>query len=690
MFATRDRLPIQAVVAVASSAMLLFALEPFVGKVLLPLLGGAPAVWNSCVMVFQGLLLLGYWYSVGLSRVTRVRTAMLWHAGAVAISIVLWPMLVRALWAEPAAGWAPVAWIVAVTCTAVGLPFIILSSTSPLLQVWLARTSTRPLTVHRLYAASNVASVAGLIVYVAVLDPFVGLARQSLVLLIAYAVAMAVTLTFMWNRGEALPPTVAHERAETMAASRPVLRWLMMSFAASLGLYAVNTYITTDIASFPLLWCIPLAVFLLAFAFGFTRLAEGRAHMVRSVSVVLIAGALVSVVWFAEDTATWFDLGISLAGLAGLVVGLSGELARLRPADADLPWYYSVIGLGGVLAGLMSVLLLPWLWSAMPLNVMPMTGAVPEHPAALALALALIAGLSARRTGLILVGMLACVVGLAAVRERTTAAQQDYVFAARNFFGTIRVQYDAPLTAYRLWHGTTIHGVQPLERADDVGASYYGPASPIGRLLQHLAPRRVLVVGLGVGTLAAYAKSGDHYTFLEIDPLVVRIAGDDRWFSYLTSARTRGAAIEIQVGDGRLLAARLPDWHFDVIVLDAFASDSVPVHLMTVEALDLFRRKLDVSGMLVLNITNRYFDFAPVLVGAAQALRSGWALGHHDVADPYEFDSSWFVMSPLRSAAFGAGLADGTWRREGVEAMAPWTDNHATVFASLRLWNEVP
>jgi SAM-dependent methyltransferase len=675
---------------VASSATLLFALEPFVGKVLLPRLGGAPAVWNTCVMVFQGLLLAGYWYSVVLSRVTSVRMAMLWHAGAVAVSIVAWPLSVRALWAEPGPGWPPVAWIAVVTCLAIGLPFIILSSTSPLLQVWLARASDRPLKVHRLYATANVASVGGLLVYLAVLEPFVGLAQQAILLLVAYAVAMAITLTFMWNQREAAASAVAAEQDGTTTVARGSwLRWLIVSFGASLGLYAVNTYITTDIASFPLLWCIPLTIFLLAFAFGFSRVAEARPRLVRMLSAGLVAGALASAVWFAEETATWIDLVIALAGLAGLVVCLSAELARLRPAYSVLPSYYSVIGLGGVFAGLTSVLLLPWVWSAVPVNVMPMTGPVPEYPAALALGLALIAGLSATRTGLLLAATVAGVVGLGAFRA-PTAAQEDHVFEARNFFGTIRVQYDAALSAFRLWHGTTIHGMQPLERGADAGASYYGPASPIGRVLERLAPRRVLVIGLGIGTLAAYAKSGDHYTFVEIDPLVVRIADDQRWFSYLSAARARGATLEIQVGDGRLLAARLPDRHFNVIVLDAFASDSVPVHLMTAEALDLFRRKLDDGGLLALHITNRYFDFAPVLVGAAKALGVEWAVADHEVTDPYEFASSWFVISPLRSAAFRAGLSDGTWQREGVEAASPWTDNHANVFAALTLWHEVP
>jgi SAM-dependent methyltransferase len=501
---------------------------------------------------------------------------------------------------------------------------------------------------------------------------------------------MAITFTVMWNQLEAAA-AAAPEADGTMRVVRGSwLRWLIVSFAASLGLYAVNTYITTDIASFPLLWCVPLAIFLLAFAFGFSRVAEAWPRLVRAVSAGLVASALAFAVWFAEDTtATWIDLVIALAGLGGLVICLSAELARLRPADPVLPSYYSVIGVGGVLAGLTSVLLLPWLWSAVPLDVMPMTGAVPEYPASLVLGLALIVGMSATRTGVLLAVTLASVVGMGALRA-PTAAQEDHVFEARNFFGTIRVQYDAALSAFRLWHGTTIHGVQPLERAADVGASYYGPASPIARVLQHLAPRRVLVIGLGIGTLAAYARSGDHYTFVEIDPLVVRIAEDQRWFSYLSAARMRGATLDIQVGDGRLLAARLPDRHFDVIVLDAFASDSVPVHLMTVEALDLFRRKLDGGGLLALNITNRYFDFAPVLVGAAQALGVDWALSHSEVTDPYEFDSSWFAISPLRSAALRAGLSDATWQRKGVEASPPWTDNHANVLAALTLWHKVP
>ncbi|HXG88502.1 MAG TPA: fused MFS/spermidine synthase [Vicinamibacterales bacterium] len=678
------RLPAGAIVAVASSAVLLFALEPFVAKVLLPRMGGSPATWNTCVMVFQALLLAGYWYSALLARVDDLKRAIQSHIALVTISIVAWPFSTRLLWSDPPVGWPAVVWIATATAAAVGLPFILLSATSPLIQVWLARTAPHR-NVHRLYAVSSAASVGGLVGYVAVIEPWVGVARQSLLLLVAYTLAMLVTLAFAWTLTEAAPAAVATAttlEARGPKAWRPIF-WLALATAASGTLYAVNTYVTTDIAAFPLLWVIPLALFLLAFAYGYSRFAERHLDALLGVALLVVGAALVNSLWFTAMVPTWFDLALALCALTMAVAGLAAELARTRPAADHLPAYYSIICIGGVLAGVLSVVVLPWAWSTLA-ALATSAGAIPEYPVALWLALALIAGSRGdRRSRLFVVVVAAMVIVAVVVPARTSRA--TILFEARNFFGTVRVQHDAQLNARVFRHGTTVHGLQRLDHPD-APAGYYHRDSPIGLLIAATTPRRVLVLGLGVGTLAAYAQPGDRYTFLEIDPLVARIADDPRWFSHVSAARSKGVTVDVQIGDARLLAARFPDQSFDLIVMDAFASDSVPVHLLTLEALDLYRRKLTPAGAIAINVSNRFFDFVPVLVGAAEARRFGWAVAEREGLHPTEFSSSWFVLTATRSGALAAGLHGDDWQRTGIAPRTPWTDDRANLLGALRLW----
>jgi hypothetical protein len=524
------RIPLAATLAVGASAGVLFALEPFAGKVLLPRLGGSPSVWNSCVMVFQILLLVGYGYSVLLVRARDVRRAVRFHTALVAVSILAWPLAVRALWMDPRPGWPPVAWVAMTTLAGVGLPFALLSATSPLLQVWLARTASAPLNVHWLYAASNIASAVGLVAYVGVLEPFIGVSRQSAVLGLAYAAAMIVALGVARQACEpttspASPsPPALEDTRETGEAPSPTGRrsqapWIAISFSASLCLYAVNTYIATDVASFPWLWCFPLGVFLLGFAAGFSAwAARARVWLIRLAQFAVLA-ALAQLVWVEDSRTVWVGLLTPILALAALVTALAAELAHRRPPENQLAGYYTWIGLGGVLAGITSVVVLPWVSSSVSVPPVPglsmlrpafrwlsplfLTETVPEYTAALLFASwSLSSGKSTRTAwrfalivsmaiGIAVVGVrfvfpdgstnqlwgtvvfaVACAaigasrgtrlaaasLSLAMVGGLASLPETETIFQARNFFGTSRVQREADGT-HRLKHGTTLHGL---------------------------------------------------------------------------------------------------------------------------------------------------------------------------------------------------------------------------------------
>ena len=753
------RIPLVATLAVGASAALLFAIEPFTGKVLLPRLGGSPSVWNSCVMVFQILLLAGYGYSALLVRVTDVRKAVAVHAALVLLSIAVWPLAVRALWLTPSPGWSPVLWVVVTTLAGIGLPFALLSATSPLLQVWLARASAVPLNVHRLYAASNLASVAGLAAYVGVLEPFVGVTRQSSVIWVGYASAMALALTVaMRVRGSRLSAhdVAARPGADTEPDATPPAQaagisararvsWIALSFAASLCLYAVNTYISTDVASFPLLWCLPLGVFLSGFAVGFSAAGAYLRIWLTRVAKLAAVAAIAHLVWIEDARTVWAGLLAPLVALTFLVTALAAELAHRRPREDRLAGYYAWVGLGGVIAGVASVVVLPWAWSSVSLASVPLlsnvitalrtlspvllTDSVPEYAAALLLATWLLSsGKSERDFWRVAIGvsiailitvagirflpdggsnnqrwaliatavasafavgsrgarLVAASVALAMVGSIVQPPENETMFEARNFFGTSRVQRDSN-HEHRLKHGTTLHGIQPAPPDQDAPASYYGASSPLGQLVAKLHPTKVIAVGLGVGTVAAYGQAGDHYRFVEINPLVEEIATNPEWFSYISAARHRGVTVDIDIGDGRLAVEAMPDGVWDLIVVDAFSSDAIPVHLLSIEAVQMFRRKLSARGILAFHISNRFFDLAPVLAAAAARAGMPWTVQSGEGISTTEYRSTWVMLAGSEASARDAGLTGGDWPQP-TKAKAPWTDDWANVLGTMRSW----
>ena len=462
----------------------------------------------------------------------------------------------------------------------------------------------------------------------------------------------------------------------------PVL-WFVLSFAASLCLFSVNTYLATDVASFPLLFAVPLAIFLLGFALGFSAWAE-RAGRWLSVFAMGAAGAAL---WYLLRVATpatnVFDLPLPLLALAGLVAALSARLAATRPHDDGLPVFYTIIGAGGVAAGVVSVILLPWGWTRLtaPMHdwtLMLVNSTVPEYPMALLLGLWLVARGWPMK--------LLAAVALVAV---CTTTQPSYgsvrLFEARNFYGTLRVLREAITSSTRLKNGTTLHGFE-VTGGSGQATSYYHPSSPIGQIITRLMPRHVMAMGLGVGTLAAYAQRGDQYTFLEINPLVEEIASRSGYFSYLRRARQRGAEIDVLLGDGRMLAATLPDQHWDLIVLDAFASDSIPVHLLTLDALREYGGKVTPHGVIAVHVSNRFFDLGPMVAAAAEAMGWRWAIQSRTQEEIDESSSTWMMLVRDDSTAAGLGLNTEPWEHPAIPAgVAPWTDDWANLLGRLKV-----
>ena len=714
-------------------AALLFSVQPMVAKMVLPLLGGSPEVWNTCMAFYQAALLAGYAYAhlVTIRLGLRVQSAL--HLTLLILAFLLLPIGIpegstRAL--SPAAD--PTPWLLGTLLATVGLPFFAVAATAPLLQRWFAATG-HPAAAdpYFLYAASNLGSMLALLAYPLALEPSLNTRRQSefwaasFVLLIALTTACAATT---WSRhGAADLPTETDGRGDD--AERPGLRtwlgWVALAFVPSSLLLGVTTYLTTDIAAIPLLWVIPLALYLLTFILVFARrptLAHGAARAL-PVAVMLLLPALcaglVQPLWIPLHLLTFF--------LAALVC--HGALARRRPAARHLTAFYLVLSLGGVAGGVFNALVAPRVFDR-----------VAEYPLAIVLACAAWA-LAARPAGtaavrprdvallLVIFGLTAALVtdlggcaetalgplgvmidsGLLTLVGATYRARPlrfalgvgalllacglapgvdgRPLHKERSFFGVLRVTEVQPGNYHRLFHGSTLHGQQCLNRGRRrEPLSYFTRSGPIGDVFaafgrRPAGRRSVAIVGLGAGSLAAYAEPGSHWTFYELDPAVVRIARDPRYFTFLSDCR---AATTLVLGDARLRLRHAPEHGYDLIVLDAFSSDAPPVHLLTREAFRLYLRKLAPGGWLVFNISNRYLDLDPVL--GAQARDAGLTCRLRYDTKPTRAEkqqgkqaSIWAVMA-ARAADLGPLADHPNWKpprlRPGDTA---WTDDYASL-----------
>ncbi|MDH3319154.1 MAG: fused MFS/spermidine synthase [Betaproteobacteria bacterium] len=625
--------------SISASAFLLFLLQLITAKQILPWFGGAAAVWITCLVFFQAVLLLGYAYADWSSRRLTPKQQAVLHGLLLALSLALLPITPDASW-QPQAAADPVWRILALLAATIGLPYFLLSTTTPLLQSWFVRTyaAANP---YRLFALSNLASMLALLGYPSAIEPWFSTSAQAQAWSLAYAAFVALCAAAAWHSLRSIPPggipSADAPRHEAVAPGMQ-LRWAALAATGAFLLLAVTNHLTQNIAAAPLLWVLPLSIYLLTFILCFDR----RPWYRRNLFLGLLAVALCALAWRPADGAliskALFQIGLFSAGLFIACMFCHGELYRLRPAPRHLTRFYLMIALGGALGALLVGL-------AAPL-VFPGYCELDIGLAALA-ALGLYA-VRERALAIRCIGAGVLLFTLGSALHRFSAFAEDTVLMTRNFYGVLRVREQRdPANPERdrrlLLHGTVTHGDQlPHPRYRRALGTYYQTTSGIGRTLIALRRpgARVGVIGLGVGTLAAYGRPGDLYRFYEIDPAVVQIAR--REFSYLEDSF---AHVETVLGDARLQLEREPGQQFDVLAVDAFAGDAVPMHLITREALAVYLRHIRPGGVIAFHVSNDFLDLPAVVLQLAEARGLKAAHVFDDAESRGGFSSDWVLLT---------------------------------------------
>lgn len=725
------------VLAICAGSFLLFLVQPMVARMALPRLGGAPAVWNSAMLVYQALLLAGYAYAHALGRLTPRRQANV-HAVLFLLAATALPIGLFA--GEPAASISPALWVLWLIGGSIGPLFFVVAAQAPLLQRWFALTGRED--PYPLYAASNLGSFAGLIAYPLLVEPFLPLRAQSLLWSAGYALLffLVAHCAVKLPKPVLSPVEGGAAAAQVDPGERPgwrlMLQWLALAAVPSGLMLSTSLHLTTDIVAMPLLWVVPLGLYLLSFSVAFAARRSAAEAMVAIAPAFLLVGGATT---FIDATAFPLIVGVmTLSVLFVVAAALHGRLFDLRPATGQLTLFYLLMSVGGMLGGLFCALIAPLMfdWTY-------------EHPLLL-VAAALVLGRSplfgwsdslfGGRKGLWLTGLL-LIVGLLisltgegllipALKSDETKALCFMILLAlaivamgrrvpfaivlaclmlslggwyrlelsatpgamtRSYFGIymVRDREDQRL----LVHGTTVHGVQSLTPGRERDpASYYAPDSGVGIALRG-APAlfgpgaRVGVVGLGAGTLACYARPGQNWRFYEIDPAMVGIARDPSAFTFLSRCLPNA---DIVIGDARLTLAKVPAGSLNILVIDAFSSDAIPMHLLTREALALYTRLLSPRGIVLVHISNRFLDLRPVLAAAARADGLAAAERHYvpdrrDASRHYA-KSIWIAMA-RDPASLGrlTAMERARWKPIAVpHGFAPWTDDHGSILPLLK------
>jgi hypothetical protein len=666
-----------------ASAFLLFLVQPVIAKQILPWFGGSAAVWTTCLVFFQTALLAGYAYADAVVRRIGVRRQAMLHVALLAASLVALPIVPGVFW-KPTGTENPAALILGLLTTTLGLPYFLLSTTSPLLQAWFsARYPGR--NPYRLFALSNLASLLALLGYPFLIEPWLPTRTQALVWSIGYGVFVVLCATVAWrsglgpaHRAVAAPadPALERVRADPPSWLRSVL-WCSLAATGSVLLLAVTNHITQNIAAVPLLWIVPLTLYLLSFILCF---ADNRWYP-REALLPIAAATFAVMAWCLGDTRLTHELELQLAvfciGLFVACMFCHGELARQKPAPAYLTRFYLMVSLGGAIGAALVGIVAPLVLTAhfeLGLGLI-----------AAACLLAWQVRRDARIFGLLALVSIAATIGCAA--WSVVNFYDSTIVAARNFYGVLRVQETGVNEVSRhrsLIHGTIMHGLQYLTPPFNRQAtSYYTTSSGIGRLLETLHPRkdplRVGVIGLGTGTLASYGTPGDLYRFYDINPAVVRIARQD--FTYLAQSEAR---IETLLGDARLTLEREPPADLDILAIDAFSSDAIPVHLITSEALALYAKQIKPTGVIAFHVTNRFLDLVPVVAALADAHGMAATWIHDEGEDVLASRSDWVLVSNNRALLAQPRIANAATPIERRPEWRLWTDDFNNLFQVLR------
>jgi hypothetical protein len=769
-------LPVLFAATLFVSAVLLFLVQPMIAKMILPLLGGMPAVWITCLLFYQTVLLAGYFYAHAVSRRLPPRRQVLLHIAVVVFPALTLPLLLlpwQLLQGDASAGpgaWlglppteaSPVPWLLGLLGLSVGLPFFALSTTAPLLQRWFAQTghpSARD--PYFLYGASNLGSMLALLGYPLLVEPSLGLTRQGTAWMIGYGVLVLLVAGCALVVGRQIKDEGGRMKDEKEKAPAEIhpssfiphpssatpgqrFRWMALAFVPSGLLYGVTTFLSTDLPAVPLLWIIPLALYLLTFILVFSRWKLVPHRLVVWLVPVLILVQLGQVLGELIDP-NWAVMLIHLLLFFSIALFCHGELARSRPPVEHLTEFYLWLSIGGVLGGVFNVLVAPLLFSLV--SEYPVFALVSEYPLEIALACLFVPQLARERkpggellnVGLplgagvvaaallvllfvgrevtwlrcflllspaiavylvvayfsdrpLLFGLSVELILLVAVTGVNPLGQ--VIYRERSFYGILLVTRDAKGQYLQLFHGGTCHGKERLTREPeerDVPRTHYYPTGPIGQVFAAFtgtqAKPYVGVVGLGAGSLASYGQHGQEMTFFEIDPHVVWVARDSGYFTYLRDSR---ATIRCELGDGRRSLAREPDGKYGLLVLDAFTSDAVPIHLLTREAVrDVYLRKLTDDGLLAFHISNRYLDLRPVLADLAEELHLVCRVEVDPGDESVSKEASTWVIMARKPEHLGLLARDPRWQDLPGQPGGPvWRDDYSD---PLRLfwWNSV-
>jgi hypothetical protein len=656
--------------AILLSAFLLFEVEPLIAKFILPWFGGSAAVWTACLLFFQLTLFAGYAYAHWLNR-RRAATQRIIHVTLLAISLLWLPILPSSTWKSNEQS-NPLWHILALLAATVGLPWFLLASTSPLLQSWYSRSRSSAMP-YRYFAISNAGSMLGLLTYPVLVEPYLTSPQQAWTWSIAYCVFAVVcaAIAFRAHGPQREPAQIATPQFSEW------LLWLALAACPAALLLAVTSHLTENIAAIPFLWVLPLSLYLLSFILCFE---SGRWYR-RWLFAPLAAISLPLMTRLISGDEQISAIALLSAATFVLFMVCHGELARRRPTPAYLTSYYLMIAAGGALGGLFIGLAAPYLFNALY-----------DLPIVLSLAACLFLYLLwiERAAKVTLFTLVAGVTfGFIGILARETWNSFAYSrLLVRNFYGSLVVYDDempramGPVRVLR--NGMIDHGEQFLwPKNQRYPTTYYARNSGIGRALTALMDRGPIhagVIGLGTGTLAAYARPIDRYSFYELNPNVVKIATTQ--FTFLKDCLAPHVVIP---GDARLSLEREPPQHFDILILDAFSGDSIPVHLLTREAFELYWRHLKPDGVLAVHVSNKYLSLGPVIALAALECRKQAMLLSYDGDETNEESSSLWVLMTSRRGFFDLpSIAAAATLIDPLPGLRPWTDDYSNLYRILR------
>jgi spermidine synthase len=726
------------------SAALLFSVQPMFSKMVLPLLGGTPQVWNTAMLFFQLMLLGGYAYAHGTTRYLSIRVQAALHIILLALFTIALPIAIPAGWTPPGDA-DPTLWQLSLMAATVGGPFFVLAGSAPMLQRWFSASLHKDAhNPYFLYGASNLGSITALLAYPVIVEPFLTLAGQSHTWMIGYFMLIGFTtaaISMVWRNTEAgIKPKHADNNIKSTITWRMRFTWMVLAFIPSSLMLGVTTFITSDIASVPMLWILPLALYVGTFILVFAR-----KPIISLKATTILQGALL-IMLIAQKIALpvvdpYILIGLHLAVFFFSSLTCHMELAKSRPDARHLTEFYLIMSIGGALGGFFNAIIAPQYmvipleyvfalvlacfaryatdpqknyadsfakvkaafrksgvdafasqYSILALILICVTVTAFSHPStnvlrasAFIIALGLFYVMDRRWMFASLVALVLCFFPLG--YHWSGKEYNEVLHRGRNFFGILKIANTKEGERIML-NGTTNHGTQAL--APDLRLtplSYYSQKSPLHDVFQIFDSRptqHIGAIGLGVGVTACFSHPGRSFDYFEINPLVQEIAENPKYFTFLKDC---GSPYKIILGDGRLTLKKQPDANYDMIILDAFTSDNIPIHLMTLEALEFYFQKLKEDGILVVHISNRFLDLEPILQQASQKMEIP-ALAK--VVDPENIEgtqlksygSHWVTFS--RNKKFMSSLETKGWSparsRKGVKL---WTDDYSNIFMVL-------